>query len=220
MCLRLPEDDKKDVAKVKKELLTEFEKGQLNREEAIQELAKRSRAKENRPKHLHTYNIVELVKLACPSIKDNARGTIAKYYFVCVLHADMQIALKSNEKFLSTDIKALSTEVTRPEIAGVISYGDACGFTSKQVACVDDRSLVVNEITEKVLEKLRGASLDPLMYNCERGNAIINDVNLLNNHGENRGHFSSNRGHQVSNQGCRGDNRQCSRNRSSHQQQS
>ena len=44
--LRLPEEDKKNVDKVTKELLAEFEKGQLNREEAIQELAKRSRARE------------------------------------------------------------------------------------------------------------------------------------------------------------------------------
>ena len=63
VCLRLPEDDKKDVAKVKKELLAEFEKGQLNREEAIQELTKRARAK-GESAQTFTYKIVEIVKLA------------------------------------------------------------------------------------------------------------------------------------------------------------
>ena len=123
------EDDKKDVAKIKKELLAEFEKGQLNREEAIQELAKRSRAK-GESAQTFAYKIVELVKLAYPTIEDDTRGTIAKDCFVRGLHADMQIALKSNEKFSSTDIKALATEVTRLEIAGIKSNGGACGFTS------------------------------------------------------------------------------------------
>ena len=172
--LRLPEDDKKDVAKIKEELLAEFEKGQLNWEEAVQELAKRSRAK-GESAQTFAYKIVELVKLAYPKIEDDTRGTIAKDYFVRGLHADMQIALKSNEKFSSTDIKALATEVTRLEIAGIKSNGGACGFTS-QVACVDDRSQVVDEIAEKVLEKLRAASLDSLMHHDDGGNAIINDV--------------------------------------------
>ena len=102
--LRLPEDDKKNVAKIKQELLSEFEKGQLNREKAIQELAKRSRAKRESAQTF-AYKIVELVKLAYPSIEDDTRGTIAKDYFVRGLHADMQLALKSDEKFSSTDIK-------------------------------------------------------------------------------------------------------------------
>ena len=72
--------DKKDVAKVKKELLAEFEKGQLNREEAIQELANRSRAK-GESAQTFAYKI-ELVKLAYPSIEDDTRGTIAKDHFV------------------------------------------------------------------------------------------------------------------------------------------
>ena len=114
----------------------------------------------------------------------------------------MQIALKSNEKFSSTDIKALATEVTRLEIAGIKPHGGTCSFTS-QVACVDDCSLVVDEITEKVLEKLRGVSFDPLMHHGDGGNAIINDVNVLNSHGLNRGHFNNNRGN-FSNQGRRG----------------
>ena len=160
--LRLPEDDKKDVAKIKKELLAEFEKGQLNREEAIQKLAKRSRAK-GESAQTFAYKIVELVKWAYPSIENDTRGTIAKDYFVRGLHTDMQIALKSNEKFSSTDIKALATEVTRLEIARIKSSDGACGFTSK-VACVDNRSQVVDEIAEKVLEKLHAASLDPLMH--------------------------------------------------------
>ena len=110
-------------------MLAEFEKGQLNREEAIQELPKRSRAK-GESAQTFAYKIVELVKLAYLTIEDGTRGTIAKDCFVRGLHADMQIALKSNEKFASTDIKALATEVTRLEIAGIKSNGGACGSTS------------------------------------------------------------------------------------------
>ena len=41
--LRLSDDDKKDPEKLKAELLKEFERGQLNREEAISELDSRKR---------------------------------------------------------------------------------------------------------------------------------------------------------------------------------
>ena len=91
-------------------------------------------------------------------------------------------------------------------------------LVASQVACVDDRSQVVDEIAEKDLEKLRAASLDPLMHHDDGGNAIINDVNLLNNNGGNRGRFNSNSGN-FRNQGRRGDNRQHSSTRSSQQQQ-
>ena len=215
--LRLPKDDKKDVAKVQKELLAEFEKGQLNREEAIQELAKRSRAK-GESAQTFACKIFELVKFAYSSIEDHTRDTIAMDYFVRGLHAGTQIALKSNEKFSSTAIKALAMDITRLEIAGIKSSGGARGFIS-QVTCVDDRSLLVDEIAKKVPEKLRGASLDPFMHLGDGGNTIINDVNLSNTNSGNRGHFNNNRGN-FSNQGRRGDNRQTSRNRSSQQQQS
>ena len=77
--MRLPEDDKKDVEKIKKELVAEFEKGQLNREEEIQELAKRTRKSDESAQTI-AYKVIELAKLAYPSIDDETRGTIAKDY--------------------------------------------------------------------------------------------------------------------------------------------
>ena len=79
--MRLPEDDKKDAEKIKQELLAEFEKGQLNREEAIQELAKRTRQSDESAQNF-AYKVIELVKSAYHSIDDETRGTIANDYFV------------------------------------------------------------------------------------------------------------------------------------------
>ena len=41
--------------------------------------------------------IIELVNLAYPLINDETRGTIAKNYFVCRLHPEMQAAIARNQ---------------------------------------------------------------------------------------------------------------------------
>ena len=159
--MRLPEDDKKDAEKIKQELLDEFEKAQLNREEAIQELAKRTRQGDESVQTF-AYNVIELVKLACPSIDDETRGTIGKDYFVRGLHPDMQIALQSSKKIATNAIKILATEVTRLEIAGIKSNGAASTY---KISSVDNpepmANTLVDEIVDKVIEKLRGATLEP-----------------------------------------------------------
>ena len=61
--LRMSTEDQKDPEKVKTELLKEYERGQLNREEAIAELDGRKRL----PKEsadTYAFKIIELVKLA------------------------------------------------------------------------------------------------------------------------------------------------------------
>ena len=61
--LRLPVEDKKDPDKVKGELLKEFERGQLNREEAITELDTRKRLA-GESAETFAFTVFELVKLA------------------------------------------------------------------------------------------------------------------------------------------------------------
>ena len=96
--MRLTDADKEDFAKIKEELLKEFERGQLNREEALNILKDRVRAPDESP-HIFAYKLVELVKLAYPAFAETVRKTIAKDYFMKGLHPEMQIALKSRGTF-------------------------------------------------------------------------------------------------------------------------
>ena len=76
-------DDKKDITKIKEELLTEFEKGQFNREEAVQELGKRVRKNDESSK-TYAYKITELVKLAYPSLeRNNRKGLFCSWVAPC-----------------------------------------------------------------------------------------------------------------------------------------
>ena len=134
--LRLSDDHRKDAKQVKKELLKAFEWGQRNRDEALQELTTRSRKKDESAL-MYAYKISELVKLAYRSIEEQAKGIIAKDYFVRGLHPEMQKALKSNEKFSSNDIKALASEVVCLEIASIKSNSATASQTASHVDCVD-----------------------------------------------------------------------------------
>ena len=91
--LRLDQDDRRNVNKLKDELLKEFERGRLNREEAVCTLWKRYR-EQGESAHTYAYKITELVNLAYPDLGNAAQATLAKDQFVRGLHADMQIALK------------------------------------------------------------------------------------------------------------------------------
>ena len=90
----------------------------MNREEAIFELSNRPR-KQGESAHTYAYKLIELVKLAYPTFDNETRATLAKYYFVHGLHPQMQIALKSKEKFATNDIQALASETTGLQLAGV-----------------------------------------------------------------------------------------------------
>ena len=78
---RLADDKKKVYDEVKAQILKEFKKGQLNREEAIQELDTRKRLADESPQTF-AHKIKELVKLAYPTFTDAVRNSIAKDYFV------------------------------------------------------------------------------------------------------------------------------------------
>ena len=76
----------------------------------------------------------------------------------------MQKALKSNEKFSSNDIKALASDVVRLKIAGIKSNSATASQTASHVDCVDFKpptnmadNALVDQIAERVMEKLRGA---------------------------------------------------------------
>ena len=134
--LRLSDDHKKDAKQVKKELLKEFEWGQLNRDKALQELTTSSRRKDESAL-TYAYKISELVKLAYPSIKEQAKEIVAKDYVVRGLHPKMQKASKSNEKLSSNDIKASASEVVHLEIADIKSNSTTVSQTASHVDCVD-----------------------------------------------------------------------------------
>ena len=120
MYLRLDQDDRKNVNKLKDELLKEFERGRLNREEAVCTLWKQFR-EQGDSAHTYAYKIKELVNLAYPDLENAAQATLAKDQFVRGLHADMQIALKCMENFKDCDITALADHTVRLELAGIKS---------------------------------------------------------------------------------------------------
>lgn len=161
--MRLSTEDKKKVDKIKEELLKEFEKGQLNREEAMFELSNRSR-KHGESAHTYAYKLLELVKLAYPTFNDETRATLAKDYFVRGLHPQMQTALKSMEKFSTSDIKALASETTRLQLAGVKSnieirtlvneISDNANNSSKEIP-----ANIVDAIADKVLVKINSINV-------------------------------------------------------------
>ena len=69
----------------------------------------------------YAYKLLELVKMAYPSFDNKTLEAIAKDYFVKGLHPDMQVALKSFEKFGEAEIKTIADETTRLELAGICS---------------------------------------------------------------------------------------------------
>ena len=69
------------TAKVKKELLKEFERSKRNREEALYELSKRKRRQCESAQN-YEYKLMELVTLAYPTFENKTQETITKDYFV------------------------------------------------------------------------------------------------------------------------------------------
>ena len=188
----MSDDHKKDAKQVNKELLKEFERGQLNRDEALQELTKRSRRKDESAL-TYACKISELVKLAYHSIEEQVKEITSKDYFVRGLHPEMQKALKSNEEFSSNDIKALASEAVRLEIAGIKSNSATASQTASHVDCVDFKppnnmadNALVDQIEERAMEKLRGASIQDGGNSRTPERSEVNLVNPNNNRKRNR----------------------------------
>ena len=73
------------------------------------------------PRRLFAIKLQELVKLAYSTVEAHAQGLIAKDAYVKGLHTDMQLQLKSLEKFAGADIQLLVEETLRLEIASIKS---------------------------------------------------------------------------------------------------
>ena len=151
--LRLSDDDKKNPENLKAELLKEFERGQLNREEAISELDSRKRLADESAETF-VYKVIELVKLAYPTFAAAARDSLAKDYFVRGLTSDLQIALKSVPGYADLDAKATAKEAVRLELAGV-SEKKPSASTSEVNSCEE----MVEMIADRVLQKLGDAKI-------------------------------------------------------------
>ena len=146
--MKLSAADKKKADKISTELLTEFEKGNQDREAAIFELNNRKREKEESPQSF-AFKLLQLVKLAYPSFEDEQRKTIAKDYFIRGVHPDMKVALKSMPDFATASVAKLATETARLQIAGIKSF-----HLSESHECMSVNDLKIDEIASKVLEKL------------------------------------------------------------------
>ena len=170
--MRLSDADKNDYDKLKEEMLKELEKGQLNREEAIQELDNRRRLPEE-SSQTYAHKMKELVKLAYPSFAETVRKSIAKDYFVRGLHHDMQLAIKSSGNFATNHIDQLADEISRLELAGVKSSKS----TKVSVNSYQDMGEeAINNIAERVFEKF--SNLDAPEAKCNGNETFkINEVN-------------------------------------------
>ena len=141
--LRMTDEEKKDPETLKTELLKEFERGQLNREEAISELDSRKRLS-GESAETFAFKIIELVKLAYPTFAADVRQSLAKDCFVRGLSSELQLALKSSKEYTTMSVKDAATETVRLELAGV-------GKKKEVVGAVKMSDEMVDAIAEKVL---------------------------------------------------------------------
>ena len=110
--MRLSDAEKKQPRIIKEELRKEFEKAELNREEALHQLNNR-RLQQTESVSTFSYKVSELVRLAYKDFNEVTRSTITKDYFVKALSQEMQITLKSMESYKDKSLKDLVTETTR-----------------------------------------------------------------------------------------------------------
>ena len=207
--MRLSAEKKKDFDEIKAELKKEFERGQLNREEALSVLQSRTQGPKESPQTFE-YKLVELVKLAYPDFADNVRKTIAKDYFVKGVHPEMQVALKSRASFAEDDISVLATETVRLALAGVKSYS-TCTSTSETCNSVDDVDApmpvqlssaspnTINAIADVVVAKLKEASIggQDSATNGDAGFVSNGGRGSGNRRGRGRGGRNNNNGNQI-----------------------
>ena len=198
--LRLGEEDRKNVTRLQQELLVEFEKGHANREEALFTLSNRVR-NPNESAYTYAYKLKELVKLAYPSFDSSTRTVIAKDYFVRGLHSDMQLALKSMEKFANCDIDSLAEETTRLQLAGITSVYQSCQ-SIEAVNVTNPGTTIPSEILDsiaaKVVDKLSGSNKNAKTGGWQPSKLEANFANSLSHNQQNnvRGKYEKSRSYQ------------------------
>ena len=196
---RMSADDKKDPEKLKENLKKEFCREERNREEALNALMSASRQSGDTPQ-AYAYKVVKWVQLAYSSLDDATQGTIAKDYFLKGLSSELQVAIKSIDKFADKTIAELSDEATRLEIAGV---GVGVRSTIAGIATTSETDLV-ERITAGVIEKL---TTSDLLDTASGGNTGVNAIGYgdqgrggRNFRGGFRGRYNSRRGsHAIQN---------------------
>ena len=168
--MRLSDKKKKDFEEIKADLKKEFERGKLNREEALHVLQTRVQGSKESPQTF-AHKLLELVKLAYPNFTDEVRNTISKDYFMKGVHPDMQVALKSRATFAEDDISTLAEETVRLSLAGVKSFSTStttsenCGSVEAvqpshlPVAIPGGSSEMINAIADVVVSKMKESSL-------------------------------------------------------------
>ena len=144
--LRLTAQQKKSFNEIKAELKKEFERGQLNREEALSILQNRVQASTESPQTF-AYKLIELVQLAYPDFDDNVRQMLAKDHYMKGIHPDMQISLRKRDSFKTDNLTTLAEETVRLSIAGVKSCSKST-TTSETCGSVD---IVPPSFPEQVL---------------------------------------------------------------------
>eukprot|EP00794_Sanderia_malayensis_P019292 gene19292-biopygen16172 len=109
---------------------------------------------------------MESTKLAYPAFADDVVKIIAKNHYDKGTRPKMRIALKSIPSFDSGDILAIAKGTTPLGIAGIESFfsKSACECCASQGA---ERQTIVENVTMKVLQRLKDASLAPQDVNTE-----------------------------------------------------
>ena len=147
--LRMLEEDRKDIEKIKAELKKQYEVGNRDREEALMLLSAAQR-KEDETAQDYAFRIGELVKLAYPSFSVANKAVHEKDAFVRGHHPDMQMKLKTLENFATLDMKGILDNTVRLEVAGVKSVSKKF---KEEINTVDEDAPVGNR---QLYERLDG----------------------------------------------------------------
>ena len=153
---RLSNEQKKNPEAIKTELLKEFDRAEINREEALKQLNSRGLLP-TESFATFSYKLSEMVKLAYPNFNNGTRSTIAKDFFVKGMTSEMQIALKSIANFDDKSLNEVVTETTRLDIAGVKSR--RCENTSVLEVSSGESSLV-KAVANEVMRCLKVINSD------------------------------------------------------------
>ena len=152
--LRMSEEDRKDVEKVKAELKKHYEVGNRDREEALQLLSSVQYKHDETAKDF-AFRIGELVKLAYPTFNAASQQLHVKDAFVRGLHPDMQMKVKTLENFATLDMNAVLDNTVRLEVAGVKSSSKTI---KEEVSVVEDegRPIAMSDAESQLLSRMEG----------------------------------------------------------------
>ena len=188
---RLSVDDKKDPSKIKEQLRKEYCREERNREEALYVLLNSTRLPGESCQKF-SYRILNLANLANAGIAENTRKTIAKDYYVNGLSRELQVAWNSSHNYSTLDLKQLSDETTRLELAGI----NAVKMMEIKAVDTPDASEIVTKIIEKVLEQIsssKASNTESDEVNAVRGGFNNSNINYRGNRGRDRSGYRDSR---------------------------